>query len=235
MGIGAMLEQSDHVFAYFSRALTKAEKQYSVIQQECLAAVVAMKQFWHHLLGCHFTLIMDHAPLQWLSAQKMEGLLAHWALAMQEYNYSIVYRTGSSNSNADALSRCPILNNIKSTPVAITSTRINNTLQQAQQEDSIMQQIYKALSASTGKLTDQCWRRSPLLHYYQLWHQLSIMDGVVCHTYKPDPGMDQVTVLLLPFSQRQDTFRLCHDVPSTGHRGVDKTLKQVQQEAYWVG
>jgi len=54
-------------------------------------------------LSLIFTLMMDHAPLQWLLAQKMEGLLTHWPLAMQEYNYSIVYRTGSSNSNADAL------------------------------------------------------------------------------------------------------------------------------------
>jgi len=43
VGIGAVLEQGGHVLAYFSRTLTKAEKQYSVIQQECLDAVVAMK------------------------------------------------------------------------------------------------------------------------------------------------------------------------------------------------
>ena len=45
VGVGAVLEQDGHVIAYFSRALTKSEKQYSVIQQECLAAVAAMKQF----------------------------------------------------------------------------------------------------------------------------------------------------------------------------------------------
>ena len=31
----------------------------------------------------------DHAPLQWLSAQKMEGLLQRWALAMQEYAFAV--------------------------------------------------------------------------------------------------------------------------------------------------
>ena len=31
VGIGAVLEQDSHVLAYFSRALTKSEKQYSVI------------------------------------------------------------------------------------------------------------------------------------------------------------------------------------------------------------
>ena len=42
-------------------------------------------------------------PLQWLSAQKMEGLLCWWALAMEEYNFEIVYRKGTLNTNADAL------------------------------------------------------------------------------------------------------------------------------------
>jgi len=67
--------------------------------------VYVLKQFRHYLLGRHFTILTDHAPLQWLSAQKMEGLLCRWALALQEYDFKIVYRKGTLNANADALSR----------------------------------------------------------------------------------------------------------------------------------
>ena len=70
--------------AYASRIVTKSEQQYSTIQKECLAAVYAMKQFRHYLLGCPFQLITVHAPLQWLSTQKIEGLLCRWALDMEE-------------------------------------------------------------------------------------------------------------------------------------------------------
>ena len=35
----------------------------------------------------------------------MEGLLARWALAAQEYDFTISYRKGATNTNADALSR----------------------------------------------------------------------------------------------------------------------------------
>ena len=80
VGVGAVLEQGGCVIAYASRTLTKSEQQYSTIQKECLAAVYAMKQFRHYLLGRSFQLVTDHAPLQWLSAQKMEGLLCRWAL-----------------------------------------------------------------------------------------------------------------------------------------------------------
>ena len=105
IGLGAILEQGDKVVAYASRTLTQAEQNYSVIQRECLAIVFALKQFRHYLLGRYFTLLTDHAPLQWLAGQKMEGLLARWALATQEYDFTISYRKGTANSNADALSR----------------------------------------------------------------------------------------------------------------------------------
>ena len=76
MGIGTVLEQGGQVVAYASRVLTPPEKSYSVIQQECLAIVYALKQFRHYLLGCHFILQTDRAPLQWLTSQKMEGCYA---------------------------------------------------------------------------------------------------------------------------------------------------------------
>ena len=88
-----------------AEALNKSEQQYSVIQIECFAVVYALKQFGHYLLGCPFNITTDHAPLQWLSAQKMEVLLCRWALAIQEYDFQIEYKKGSQNENADALSR----------------------------------------------------------------------------------------------------------------------------------
>ena len=58
------------------------------------------KQFRHYLLGHGFTLQTDHAPLQWLSSQKMDGMLYRWALSLLEY------QKGTANTNADALSYC---------------------------------------------------------------------------------------------------------------------------------
>ena len=82
VGLGAVLEQDNHVIAYASHVLTKSERNYSMIQKKCLAIVYATKQFRHYLLGRQFQLCTDHAPLQWLSAQHMEGLLCWWALTL---------------------------------------------------------------------------------------------------------------------------------------------------------
>ena len=40
VGLGAVLEQNGHPVAYASRSLTSPEKQYAVIQRECLAIVL---------------------------------------------------------------------------------------------------------------------------------------------------------------------------------------------------
>ena len=75
------------------------------LQHECLAIVWAMKQFRHYLLGHTFQLMTDHARLQWLGEQKMEGHLCRWALAIQVFSFEIMYKKGSTDGNADALSR----------------------------------------------------------------------------------------------------------------------------------
>ena len=97
-GLDAILQQDGHVIAYASRVLNKAECNYSVIQRECLAAVYGMKQFRHYLLGRPFELWTDHEPLKWLANQKLEGMLGRWALALQEYSFTVVYRRGSQNT-----------------------------------------------------------------------------------------------------------------------------------------
>ena len=108
VGVGSVLEQDGRVISYASRSLTKAERNYSVIEKECLALVYGTKQFRHYLLGHRFRIITDHKPLCWLSAQKMEGRLCRWALALQEFDYIVEYRKGSENINGDVLSRKPL-------------------------------------------------------------------------------------------------------------------------------
>ena len=96
-GLGAVLEQDGQVIAYASRTLSMSEVNYSVIQRECLAVVWGTKQFRHYLLGRPFQLWTDHEPLKWLAGQKMEGILCRWAIALQEYTYTILYRKGTLN------------------------------------------------------------------------------------------------------------------------------------------
>ena len=71
----------------------------------------ATKQFRHYLLGRPFQLYTDHAPLRGLSGQKMVVMLCSWALALQEFDFTINYKPGVQNVNADALSCCNLAHN----------------------------------------------------------------------------------------------------------------------------
>ena len=229
-GIGAVLEQEGRVVAYASRTLSKSEKNYSVIQKECLAIVYATKQFRHYLLGRPFTVVTDHAPLQWLSAQKMEGLLCRWALALQEYDFHIEYKKGSSNSNADALSRRPTYQ--PSDVVSAVRTEVDiAALRYAQEHDPHLNQVLLGLKVS--HVRPPKWRQYPLRSYAYLWSQLVLSEGVVYRRNAIGPCEDVIQVPLIPHTMREEALRSCHSAPGAGHQGVEKTLARLRQEALW--
>ena len=139
------------------------QKETSVIQRECLAIVFALKQFRHYLLGCHFKLSTDHATLQWLSSQKMEGLLARWALATQEFDFTITYRKGVEHGNADALSRQCTNHNAAVGHIFQNSEELKHQ----QYQDPVICQLHGVLLCSHVTPTGRNWCQPPLRRYRQ--------------------------------------------------------------------
>ena len=195
-----------------------------------MAIVYATKQFRHYLLGRPFTVVTDHALLQWLSAQKMEGLLCRWALALQEYDFHIEYKKGSSNSNADALSRRPTYQ--PSDVVSAVRTEVDiAALRYAQEHDPHLNQVLLGLKAS--HVRPPKWRQYPLRSYAHLWSQLVFSEGVVYRRYAIGPCEDVIQVPLIPHTMREEALHSCHSAPGAGHQGVEKTLTRLRQEAFW--
>lgn len=56
--------------AFCSQTLNSHEQNYTVTEQECLAAIYAFKQFRVYVNGTKFEIITDHASLQWLQNLK---------------------------------------------------------------------------------------------------------------------------------------------------------------------
>ena len=65
--------------------------------------------FRPYVFGSHFTVETDHQSLEWLIKASQPARLVRLALALSEYEFTIKYRRGRLNQNADALSRstCP--------------------------------------------------------------------------------------------------------------------------------
>ena len=68
--------------------------------------VEACKYFLPYLLGRSFTVVTDHRALAFLAQKESSnGRLARWMDVLWQFTFTIVYRPGKSNQNADALSR----------------------------------------------------------------------------------------------------------------------------------
>ena len=88
-GLGAVLSQVQNgekqVIAYYSKTLSKPERNYCVTRRELLAIVRALEHFHKYLYGRQFSLRTDHAALAWLLRfKKPEGQLARWLERLQE-------------------------------------------------------------------------------------------------------------------------------------------------------
>ena len=106
--------------AFMSQKLNAAQRNYSVTELECLAAVLGIKKFRAHVEGMPFKVVTDHASLKWLMSQKdLSGRLARWSLKLQAFDFSIEHRKGSANVVPDVL--CMHADEI------VTSTTISNS------------------------------------------------------------------------------------------------------------
>ena len=112
-GVGAVLSQhggdnEERPVAYFSRKMLPREQRYSSIEKECLAIVSALKHFAVYLVGRHFTIETDHRALRFLhSVNNSNSRLTRWAMPLQQFSFTVRYRPGQENGNADGLSRQP--------------------------------------------------------------------------------------------------------------------------------
>lgn len=117
VAIGAVLSQgpvgSDKPIAYASRTLNSSELNYSTIEKELLAIVWATKYFRPYLFGRKFKILSDHKPLQWvMNLKEPNSRLTRWRLKLSEYDFKVIYKQGKSNTNADALSRIEVNNEV---------------------------------------------------------------------------------------------------------------------------
>jgi len=111
--IGAVLSQVqkgvERVIAYASRRISDRERNYCITRRELLAVVCFVKHFLAYLLGRPFDVRTDdHAALQWLKrTPEPIGQQARWLEQLEELDYKVIHRPGSSHGNANGRSRIP--------------------------------------------------------------------------------------------------------------------------------
>lgn len=207
-GIGGVLVQGsgdeEKAVAYFSQKLSPTQQKYQTTEKECLAVLVGIEKFRPYLEGTHFTVVTDHASLQWLQNLKdPSGRLARWALRLQPYDFTLVHRPGRLMAVADALSR------------AVESI---NAIEFLATDDD----WYK-------KLKDRISQEPDRFPQYKIESDLLFKH---C-SYSPN-RLDQPTWrIVVPYDQRTKVLESCHDAPLSAHGGRHKTIDRVCREYYW--
>lgn len=108
--IAATLNQSGRPVAFFSRTLSKHERNHPAIEKEAYAIIEAIRKWSHYLLGRHFRLVTDQRSVSFMFDKGKHGKIknekiARWRVELSPFSYDIEYRAGNENVVADALTR----------------------------------------------------------------------------------------------------------------------------------
>ena len=111
-GLGAVLYQDQddgttRVITYASRNLSKSEKRYHSSKLEFLALKWSVCERFHkYLYGGKFQVYTDNIPLMYiLTTAKLDATGQRWVASLANYDFTIHYRSGKQNTEADTLSR----------------------------------------------------------------------------------------------------------------------------------
>ena len=176
-GLGAVLYQKQdgkmRVIAYASRSVSKAESNYPAHKLEFLALKWAVcEKFHEYLYGSKsFEVFTDNNPLTYvLTSAKLDACGQRWVAKLVNYNFSIRYKCGVSNTEADVLSRIKwpeaLSDNVDIKNGCMDTHVINAILTGAVTKSSLIESVSCSakvipteLDKDTGKLSDINWTK----------------------------------------------------------------------------
>ena len=89
-----------------SKKFSNAQQHYQTHKHETIAMLKALMKWEGKLLGCKFTLVMDHKGLKYSKTQKnLSDRQVQWWEFLSHFNYTIMHIDGIDNKVADCLSR----------------------------------------------------------------------------------------------------------------------------------
>ncbi len=128
IAIGAVLSQDNKPITFISKSLNKTGQLYGTNKKELLAIVWALKNLRNYLYGVvGIEIQTDHQSLSFTISDKNPNVeMKRWHSFIESYTPKIIYKPGTTNVVADALSPIKI-NNITNNDIeqSISFVRCN--------------------------------------------------------------------------------------------------------------
>jgi hypothetical protein len=205
-----VLLQAGHPLAYVSKPLGIKTQGLSTYEKEYLAILVAVEKWRSYLQLAEFEIHTDQKALIHLNDQRLHTVWQQKVFTkLLGLRYRIVYKRGTDNSAADALSRRQHLDTTCYGLSVITPSWCAD-LQKSYQTDAQTTMLLTKLSASPSSVP----------HF-------SLMDGLL--RFKGRIWVGNNTIL-----QRQ-LIEHMHSSPVGGHSGIPATVKRLRALFAWPG
>ncbi|GFY08216.1 hypothetical protein TNCV_1356271 [Trichonephila clavipes] len=228
------IEGQERVIAYFSKCLSKPERNYCVTRKELLAIVKAVEHFHPYLYGRRFLLRTDHASLTWLlNFKNSEGQVARWIQRLQEYDVEIRHRKGSAHGNADALSRRP-RPKVRQVTTPSTSALDPWSDESVRKDQLAYPEIKPIIEFKESSDEKPSWQDIAPFHpttkrYWALWDSLHLRNGVLYRKWESDDGKTFRWQLILRQKRISTVLKELHGSPTGCHFVAMKTLQKVRK------
>ena len=211
--------------AYASRALSKSEQNYAMIEKELLGVVFGCERFHSHVYGRSITVETDHKPLIAINNKPLcdaPPRLQRLMLRIQKYDLEMIHTR--KIVIADTLSRsylplppgptsteddveihvCAVISNL------MVTTEKWKEIANKTQKDETLQKVIQSIN-SEHKICPK--------PYSTFVDELSVVDGVL---------LKQQTIVI-PMVMRKTILNLVHE----GHMGIEKSKRRARETLYW--
>ena len=264
LGLGAILYQEQkgmtRVIAYASRTLKPAEQRYHSSKLEFTAMRWAIcDQFKDYLAYAdHFSVFTDNNPLLYVLEQKKpNAATARWVNELSEYQFSIHFRAGRINRDADCLSRLPLditeyrelcreTTTLDTFQTMVAHIAVGTDAEDEDDETTSEEEDYEEGSLSDTMKEDQIAdeyigpvlrimsgkdksrRKIPALSRLLLKHKAALYLNPQGLLCRKSGALRQV---VLPLKHRELVYEMLHT--RMGHLGAERTLQLARQRVYW--
>ena len=207
----------------FSLALLSGFKiKYAVLQKEALGIVWSLEHFYPYLYGRHFVVVTDHMLLKWLKTMTApNNLFARWISKVQGYDFSVVHRPGRLHSNADTLSRYPVVGEDN---VMVTSTNFSEIQKDDVYCNAWMNFLTNGMKPADNTLAAKLEREKE--------QHFVAKDGCVNRRYVPKCGKIRNQFIVIESMVGQILVKF-HDSPLSVHPGFYRMYRKIQQSYFW--
>jgi transposase InsO family protein len=207
-GIGAVLVQDGHPLAFISKPLSPKHAGLSTYEKEYLAILLAVERWRSYLQHKEFLIFTDQRSLIHLSDQRLNTPWQQKVFTkLLGLQYKIVYKQGSSNKVADALSRRPHSSHQLSA-VSTCEPSWSSAIIEGYSSDPFAQELVIKLAVSS----------TPVPHF-------CLQDGLIKFKQRIWVGAN-------PQLQLQIMSAL-HDALFGGHSGFPVTYRHIKQLFAW--